>query len=227
MAKAIIIDVQAFDHLNQGEQFMLAAAADLQRIKADNNGADTVFRSTFMASSIALSRGDKTAAEALELLGKAGTLVRKPADKETEEQWKERQATRRAAVKAGEIIERTKQEQALYNAAKKKMSDWFKRYGLTPVQQRDDEKKRAKQAKLREEQAAKVTKDRLAKPSAELTPAANSVTSADKFLRQQAAMMLAYCEKNWKLVAPSARDAVAELYEAFKAIPQADDEAAE
>ncbi len=53
----------------------------------------------------------------------------------------------------------------------------------------------------------------------QVTPKANNAATADKFIRQQAAMMLAYCDKNKKQVSGAMYHAVAELAEALKAIP--------
>ena len=54
----------------------------------------------------------------------------------------------------------------------------------------------------------------------DVTPKANNAASADKFMRQQSAMMLAYVEKNRAMIPDAMRDAVLELAEAFKAIPE-------
>lgn len=58
----------------------------------------------------------------------------------------------------------------------------------------------------------------------DVTPSANTAATADKFIRQQAAMLMAYAEKNKKLVSDAARDAIAELVEALRAIPEMDEE---
>lgn len=54
-----------------------------------------------------------------------------------------------------------------------------------------------------------------------VTPKANTSANADKFVRQQATMLMAYADKNKKLLSDAAYHAIAELSEAIKAIPEA------
>lgn len=224
MTKAIIIDALTFQHSAGAELNNMALHADMKRL---GDKATDEFRDSFMAGSIAARMGFEESGAASEILAKASPLVRKPAGKETDKQWADRQADRRAKIKAGELTERNKVEQQAYAAAKSKLSYWLAKYGIDAAQQRKNDASKAKLDAAKAKQAAKVEKDRLAKPDAELTPTANSVTSADKFIRQQVAMLLAYSEKNKPLVSPAMRDVIVEAYENLKAIPQADDEAAE
>jgi hypothetical protein len=214
--KGLTIDAQTFQHSAGAELNLLALKADMARL---GEKADKTFRASFMAGVIAAALGVSDSAPATAILSKAAPL---PTDADAE-----KKAARRAKVKAGEITERSKAEQQLYAAAKSKLSYWLAKYGISAAQQRKNDTSKAKLDAARAKQARAVEKDRLAKPSAELTPTANNGATADKFIRQQAAMLLAYCEKNKSLVAHATRDAVAELYEALRAIPQADDEAAE
>lgn len=60
-----------------------------------------------------------------------------------------------------------------------------------------------------------------AKKRKAVTPKANNATTADKFIRQQTAMMLAYADNNKELISDAAYHALAELSEAIRAIPEA------
>ena len=59
-------------------------------------------------------------------------------------------------------------------------------------------------------------------PAEKVTPTANTAKTADAYLRLQCATLLAYCEKNKTLIPDAMRHAVAELSEAFAAVPVAE-----
>lgn len=202
MKDAIIIDAKTFEHSVHAELYNQALKADLERL---GDKATKTFRDSFMAGQIAVKLDQANPAKeidsapATELLAKAAPLPT-TADADAK-------AKRREKIKSGEIVERTKAEQQIYSAAKAKLSYWLAKYNITPAQER---KKGAKKAKR---QAASTKQQ-------DATPSANTAAVADKFIRQQAAMLQAYAEKNKKLVSDAARDAIAELMEALRAIPE-------
>lgn len=160
--------------------------------------ASKEFRTSYLVGAIAgILKGTLNAGA--ELLSKKAPLA-KDADPE-------KKKARRAKVKAGEVVERSPAEQNVYVAAGMRLSRFCKAHSIQPANG-----KRGKQGNGDEADEAETGK--------EATPKANNAATADKFLRQQVAMMLAYCEKNRKLVPDAWRDAVAELNEAAKAIPQ-------
>lgn len=182
-----------------------ALKADLERL---GDKATKTFRDSFMAGQIALKLDSANpkdvidSAPATELLAKAAPLSAN-ADADAK-------AKRREKIKSGEIVERTKDEQRIYSAAKAKLSYWLEKYNIAPAQERKkDTKKGTKKGTKKQDDA---------------TPSANTAATADKFIRQQAAMLMAYAEKNKKLVSDAARDAIAELMEALRAIPETDEE---
>lgn len=219
MKNAIIIDAKTFEHSVNAELYNQALKADLDRL---GDKATKTFRDSFMAGQIAvkLDRANPAtvidSAPATVLLSKAAPLPT-TADADAK-------AKRREKIKSGEIVERTKVEQQIYSAAKAKLSYWLAKYNITPAQERKKDTEKAKRQAAIQKQQAALKSDRLALPPRDITPSANTATTADKFIRQQAAMLMAYSEKNKKLVSDAARDAIAELMEALRAIPETNED---
>ena len=80
---------------------------------------------------------------------------------------------------------------------------------------------KAKAGKTEEAKAGK-TEGNTVLPAEKVTPTANTAKTADAYLRLQCATLLAYCEKNKTLIPDAMRHAVAELSEAFAAVPVAE-----
>ena len=157
--------------------------------------ASKAFRTSYLVGTIAgILKG--TLNDGAELLSKKAPLA-KDADPE-------KKKVRRAKIKAGEVIERTVAEQNMYVAAGMRLSRFCKAHSITPANS-----KRGKQGKSEQDKAGK-----------EVTPKANNAASANKFMRQQCAMMLAYCEKNRVLLPDAMRRAVAKLDEEFRSVPE-------
>lgn len=223
MKKAITIDVETFEHSVHAEVYNQALKADLDRL---GDKATTTFRNSFMAGQIALKLASANPADlidsaidsaldsapATELLAKAAPLPTN-ADADAKEK-------RRKKIESGEIVERTKDEQRIYSAAKAKLSYWLEKYNIKPAQERKKDTKKTKRKAAPKKQQAETESDSLALPPKDVTPSANTATTADKFIRQQAAMLMAYAEKNKKLVSDAARNAIAKLMEALRAIPE-------
>lgn len=191
------INTLAYDH-KTAEHASASVAIDWQLLddaKRLGGIATKEFRTSYLVGTIAGILKKPLDAGA-DLLSKKAPLA-KDADPE-------KKKARRAKVKAGEVVERTPAEQNVYVAAGMRLSRFCKAHSIAPAN-----KARGKQGKGDE-----------AKTGKETTPKANNAATADKFMRQQVAMMLAYVEKNRAMLPDAMRHAVAELDEAFKAIPQ-------
>ena len=191
------INTLAYDH-KTAEHASAGVAIDWQLIddaKRLGGIASKEFRTSYLVGAIAgILKGALN--DGAELLSKKAPLA-KDADPE-------KKKARRAKVKAGEVIERTPAEQNVYVAAGMRLSRFCKAHSIQPANS-----KRGKQGKGDEAETGK-----------DATPKANNAATADKFMRQQSAMMLAYVEKNKGMIPDAMRDAVMELVEAFKAIPE-------
>ena len=95
---------------------------------------------------------------------------------------------------------RTATEQKIYNAAKVRLSRFCKTHSIQPANKARG-KPKAAEAK-----------------AADATPKANNAKAADSYLRQQAATMAAYAEKNKALLSNAWLHAIAEFAEAAAAI---------
>lgn len=191
------INTLAYDH-KTAEHASASVAVDWQLLddaKRLGGIATKEFRTSYLVGSIAGILKKPLDAGA-ELLSKKAPLA-KDADPE-------KKKARRAKVKAGEVIERTPAEQNIYVAAGMRLSRFCKAHSIAPAN-----KARGKPSGNKADEAGK-----------DVTPKANNAATADKFMRQQAAMMLAYVEKNKPMIPDAMRDAVMELAEAFKAIPE-------
>ena len=219
MKNAITIDAKTFEHSVNAELNNQALKADLDRL---GDKATKTFRDSFMAGQIAVKLDSLNPAKAIDSAPATALLAKAaPLSKDVDADAK---AKRREKIKSGAIVERTKAEQQLYSAAKAKLSYWLAKYNITAAQERKKEVEKAKhQAAVKKQQAA-LESDRLALPPTELTPTANNATTADKFIRQQVAMLQAYVEKNKPIVADAARFAIAECFEAFRHIPEMNEE---
>lgn len=100
---------------------------------------------------------------------------------------------------------RSAAEQKLYNAAKMRLSRFCKTHSIAPAN-----KARGK-PKGKADGAEK-----------DVTPKAVNAKQADAFLRQQAAMMQAYGEKNRAMLSTAMLHAIGEFAEAINAIPNQD-----
>lgn len=191
------INTLAYDH-KTAEHASAGVAIDWQLIddaKRLGGIASKAFRTSYLVGTIAgILKG--ALHDGADLLSKKAPLA-KDADPE-------KKKTRRAKVKAGEVTERTAAEQNIYVAAGMRLSRFCKAHSIAPAN-----KARGKQGKGDEAETGK-----------DATPKANTAATADKFMRQQSAMMLAYVEKNKAMIPDAMRDAVMELVEAFKAIPE-------
>lgn len=156
--------------------------------------ASKEFRTSYMVGSIAgMAKGTLELGAAI--LAKKAPLA-KDADKE-------KKTDRRAKIKAGAVIERTADEQKLYSAAAMRLSRFCKLHSIAPASKDRGVKAGAKEGTEKE-----------------ATPKANNAANADKFMRQQCAMMLAYVEKNKPMIPAAMFHAVMELKEAFDAVPE-------
>ena len=100
---------------------------------------------------------------------------------------------------------RTITEQKLYDVARTRLSRFCKTHSIQPVN-----KSRGKPG------------TKAATKTADNTPKANSAKTADNFIRQQVAMLVAYGEKNKAVMSHALLDAIAEFDEAVKVIPNQD-----
>lgn len=104
--------------------------------------------------------------------------------------------------------DRTAKQTALYNTLSQAWNRFKDQHGL------EKGKKRGSAAKGEAPKKAKAKGDK------DATPTANNAATADKFIRQQVAMLMAYCEKNKPVISDAWRHAIAELNEAGEHIPQ-------
>jgi hypothetical protein len=100
---------------------------------------------------------------------------------------------------------RSAAEQKLYNAAKMRLSRFCKTHSIQPVNKARGKPK---------SKADNVEKDN--------TPKAVNAKGADSFLRQQAAMLQAYGEKNRPMLSTAMLHAIGEFVEAINTIPNQD-----
>ena len=100
---------------------------------------------------------------------------------------------------------RTVAEQKLYDAARTRLSRFCKTHSIQPVN-----KSRGKPGKKVDE------------AKADATPKAVNAKGADSFLRQQAAMLQAYGEKNKPMLSTAMLHAIGEFVEAINTIPNQD-----
>lgn len=122
------------------------------------------------------------------------------------------------AMLATKQKDRTKAQAAHYSALSKAWLRFRDQHGLEKAQPRG----KTKDAKA---DAHGKTKD--AKPDArgktkDVTPKASNAKQADAYLRQQAATMSAYAEKNRAVLSTAMLHAIAEFAEAMAAIPNQD-----
>lgn len=192
---AVVYDAQTAEHASASVATDWLLIADAKRT---GGIASKLFRTSYIVGAIAGILKKPMAAGA-ELLAKKAPLA-KDADPE-------KKRDRRAKVKAGTVTERTADEQKVYMAATKRLSRFCAAHSITPAN-----KARGKPGSNKGESANDEA----------ITPTANNATNADRFMRQQCAMLLAYVEKNRKLVPDAMRVAVLEFDEALKAIPQND-----
>lgn len=195
-ATAIVYDVKTAEHAQQSAALEYSLLEDAKRL---GGVASKEFRTSYLVGAIAGILKGKLEAGA-ELLAKKAPLA-KDADPE-------KKKARRADVKAGKTVERTQAEQNVYVAASMRLSRFCKAHSIAPAN-----KQRGKPGAKGEADEAETM---------DATPTANTAANADTFLRQQCAMLLAYCEKNKKLIPDAMRVAVLELDEAFKAVPKND-----
>jgi hypothetical protein len=99
---------------------------------------------------------------------------------------------------------RTVAEQKLYDAARTRLSRFCKTHSIAPAN------------KARGKPGAK------AETKADNTPKAVNAKGADSFLRQQAAMLQAYGEKNKPMLSTAMLHAIGEFVEAINTIPNQD-----
>jgi hypothetical protein len=189
---ALTYDAQTAEHASQSVAIDWQLIADAKRVGGMDSKA---FRTSFIVGTIAgMLKGSLNAGAAL--LAKKAPLA-KDADPE-------KKKARRAAIKAGTATERTADEQKVYMAATKRLSRFCVTHSIKPAN-----KARGKPGSNKGDEAE----------TKENTPKANNAATADKFMRQQCAMMLAYVEKNKAMLPDAMRHAVLELDEALKAIP--------
>jgi hypothetical protein len=100
---------------------------------------------------------------------------------------------------------RTATEQKLYDAARTRLSRFCKTHSIAPAN-----KSRGKPGK------------KAAETKADNTPKAVNAKGADSFLRQQAAMLQAYGEKNKAMLSTAMLHAIGEFVEAINTIPNQD-----
>ena len=198
------INTLSYDH-QTAEHASASVAVEWQLIEdATRLGgvASKEFRAAFLVGSIA---GIKkvTLNDGAAILAKKAPLVRRKQD--DDKAWAERQKTRRAEIKAGTVIERNKDEQNVYSAAGMRLSRFCKTHSIAPAS-------KDRGTKTGDKEKTEAGKD--------ATPKANNAANADKFMRQQCAMMLAYVEKNKPMIPAAMFHAVMELKEAFDAVPE-------
>ena len=190
---AIMYDVQTANHAKDSIGAEWSLLDDAKRLGI----VSKELRTSYLVGTIAgIIKGTLDAGAAL--LAKKAPLAK---DAEPE-----KKAARRAKVKAGEITERTPAEQNVYLAAIKRLSRFCTAHSVKPAH------KARGSAANGEAPTGKGDKD--------VTPTANSAATADKFIRQHAAMLMAYCEKNKPVISDAWRHAIAELNEAGEHIPQ-------
>lgn len=211
---AVVVDVVTLTHVCQAGMADTLLVADLKRM-GGIDALDKTFRTTYFIGRLMLSfvKGgfeiDQKAADwAFSVYQKANPKAKK-----------------------GTKAVRTAAEQKAYEAAVTHFTRWRRDVGFPAVQSRKDAAEKEKKAKAKQATADKLAKarekDALAPVPASLTATANNAQNADRFIRMQAAMLLAYCEKNRAMVPDAIRDAVAELVECVKAVPPAELEADE
>jgi len=206
-SKALVIDVECFTHVCQAGMVDTLLVSDLKRM-GGMDALDKAFRTTYFCARMALS------------FVKGGfTVDQKAADWAFE-------AYQKANIAAkGDKPKRNKAEEAAYNAAKNHFKNWRQNVGFPAVQSRTDKAKAETKAKAKAAATEKLAKarekDLMAPIPAALTPTANTAVTADRFMRQQTAMLLAYCDKNKALIPDAMRHAVAELAECMRAVPVA------
>lgn len=193
----VVYDNQTAEHASASVAIDWQLIADAKRL---GGIATKEFRTSFIVGSIA-GMLKKPLAAGADILGKKAPLAK---DAEPE-----KKRDRRAKVKAGTVTERNADEQKVYMAATKRLSRFCAAHSIAPAN-----KARGKPGSNKQDEGGNDATD--------TTPTANNAANADKFMRQQCAMMLAYVEKNRKLIPDSMRIAVLELDEALKAIPQND-----
>ena len=193
---AVVYDAQTAEHASASAAIDWQLIADAKRL---GGIASKAFRTSFIVGAIA-GMLKKPLNAGADVLAKKAPLA-KDADPE-------KKKDRRAKVKAGTVTERSADEQKVYMAATKRLSRFCAAHSITPAN-----KARGKPGSNKGEEA---------NDEADTTPTANTAANADKFMRQQCAMLLAYVEKNRKLIPDSMRIAVLEFDEALKVIPQND-----
>ena len=191
-ANTIVYDVQTANHAKDSIGAEWSLLDDAKRLGI----VSKEFRTSYLVGTIAgIIKGTLDAGAAL--LAKKAPLAK---DAEPE-----KKAARRAKVKAGEVTERTPAEQNVYLAAIKRLSRFCTAHSVKPAH------KARGSAANGEAPTGKGDKD--------VTPKANNAATADTFIRQQTATLLAYCEKNRAMIPDAMRYAVAELGECVKAVP--------
>ena len=193
---SVVYDNQTAEHASASVAIDWQLIADAKRL---GGIATKEFRTSFIVGSIA-GMLKKPLAAGADILSKKAPLA-KDADPE-------KKRDRRAKVKAGTVTERSADEQKVYMAATKRLSRFCAAHSIAPAN-----KARGKPGSNKQDDAAN---------DEAITPTANNAANADKFMRQQCAMMLAYVEKNRKLLSDAWRHAVMEFDENAKAIPQND-----
>ena len=207
----VVVDVQTLTHVCQAGLTDTLLVGDLKRM-GGMDALDKDFRTTYFIGRLMVS------------YAKGGLVIdQKAAD------WAFN-VYQKANIDAKKTDKpkRTKVEENAYIAARKHFSTWRENVGLPAVQSRKDSaEKAAKAEKAKKPKAALAKareKDAMALPPAELTPTANNASTADRFIRQQTAMFIAYCEKNKALIPDALRHAVIELAECVRAVPVAEAE---
>lgn len=159
--------------------------------------ASKAFRESFIIGTIAgILKRDNNA-------GAAVLAKKAPLAKDAEP---EKKTARRAKVKAGEIVERDAEEQKRYMAATKRLSRFCATHSITTAN-----KARGKPGSNKADEAEQ-----------DATPKANNAKTADSFIRQQAAMLQAYGEKNRAMLSHAMLSAIAEFHEAVEAVTSQD-----
>lgn len=192
----VVYDNQTAEHASASAAIDWQLIADAKRL---GGIASKAFRTSFIVGAIA-GMLKKPLNAGADVLAKKAPLA-KDADPE-------KKKDRRAKVKAGTVTERSADEQKVYMAATKRLSRFCTAHSITPAN-----KARGKPGSNKGESANDET---------DTTPTANNAANADRFMRQQCAMLLAYVEKNRKLLSDAWRHAVMEFDENAKAIPQND-----
>lgn len=204
-SKAFEYDVQT---ANEAVNSVNAQYALIESAKRLGGFASPLWRHGFMVGTIgqlAVKQGLTQQAVAT-VYGAAVMQKKQPLSKERAAD-KELVAKRKAAIKAGKFSERSKAEQGLENAARMALMRFCAAHSIKPANKARG-KDVAGTGKVKTEAA---------------TPTANNATAADKFLRQQAAMLQAYAEKNRAMLSNAWLHAIGELAEAVTAIlPQSE-----